>query len=126
MKTMALERGIGFLPMHPPGLKGARKTLQEALPAVITPWEPESYLSIYEECCELLRTLKPALVVVDPIFGPALDACVVLEQLYVVLSPNTFKDHTTQEQAGAAGLWKYPWSVNLSHYSTGRAKILIG
>lgn len=108
MKQVLAERGIDFLPMHAPGLRGAVKAYQESLPAVIAPWGPQSYFAIYDYCCELIQELDPAVVVLDPLLGAGFDACVSLGRSRIILSPNTTKDQATTEQPGLSAIWRYP------------------
>ncbi|KAE8377658.1 hypothetical protein BDV26DRAFT_263168 [Aspergillus bertholletiae] len=62
-------------------------------------------MAIYQDCFALICTLQPAIVVLDPIFLQALDACRMLNQRYVVLTPNTFKE--LRGQPKLESLWKH-------------------
>ncbi|PIG88030.1 UDP-glucoronosyl and UDP-glucosyl transferase family protein [Aspergillus arachidicola] len=92
--------------VHNVGFRAALNTQKHILPVVATPWDGPQYMAIYQNCATLIRTLQPAIVVLDPIFLQAVDACRMLEQRYVALSPNTFKELTIQPRL--ASLWKYP------------------
>ncbi|OGM39469.1 UDP-glucoronosyl and UDP-glucosyl transferase family protein [Aspergillus bombycis] len=92
--------------VHNVGFRAALDTYKHTLPAVATPWDGPQYMAIYQDCCTLIRTLQPAIVVLDPLFLQAVDACRMLEQRYVALSPNTFKELTIQPRL--ASLWKHP------------------
>ncbi|ORY67420.1 uncharacterized protein BCR38DRAFT_157791 [Pseudomassariella vexata] len=107
MKQVLADRGIDFLPRHPPGVRGAVQSYREALPAVLAPWEPEQYLAIYEHCKGLIQEVDPTVVVLDGLFAAGSDACSVLKARHVILSPLTFKDHAMQEQPWLAALWKF-------------------
>lgn len=48
---------------------------------------------------------------VDPLLGQAKDACRALERRYIILSPNTFKEHVPQPWL--ANFWKYPQYIPL-------------
>lgn len=114
MKQVLMERGIDFLPPHAPGVRGGAQAYREALPAVLAPWDPQRYFSIYDYCCELIQKLDPAVVVLDPLLGAASDACVVHKRRRLILSPNTFKDHAIQEQPGLSPLWRFPMCASMS------------
>ncbi|GAB1204834.1 hypothetical protein APSETT445_003497 [Aspergillus pseudonomiae] len=92
--------------VHNVGFRAALDTYKHVLPAVATPWDGPQYMAIYQDCCSLMRTLQPAIVVLDPLFLQAVDACRMLEQRYVALSPNTFKELTRQPRL--ENLWKLP------------------
>lgn len=66
-------------------------------------------MAIYRGCVAVLRELDPAMVVLDPLFPQAIDACRSLKMKYVILSPNTFKEHIAQPRL--ANLWRYPMYV---------------
>ncbi|OJI99004.1 hypothetical protein ASPVEDRAFT_97195, partial [Aspergillus versicolor CBS 583.65] len=108
MKETLADSGLPYLPQHAPGRQGAVESYRNGLQRVVAPWEPEGYAPIYRACLDLISKLSPALVVVEPLFGPGQDACNVLEQRYLVLSPATFKDHLVQAQPYLGVLWKYP------------------
>lgn len=92
--------------VHKVGFRAALSTYKHILPILATSWDGPQYMAIYQDCSTLIRTLQPAIVVLDPLFLQAVDACRMLEQRYVVLSPNTFKELTVQPRL--ASLWKYP------------------
>lgn len=108
MKEALADSGLPYLPQHAPGSQGAVESYRNGLQRVVAPWDPEGYAPIYRACLDLISKLIPALVVVEPLFGPGQDACNVLEQRYLVLSPATFKDHLVQAQPYLGLLWKYP------------------
>ncbi|KAE8417351.1 hypothetical protein BDV36DRAFT_309532 [Aspergillus pseudocaelatus] len=92
--------------VHNIGFRAALNTYKHILPVMAAPWDGPRYMAIYQDCSTLIRTLQPAIVVLDPLFLQAVDACRMLEQRYVALSPNTFKELTIQPRL--ASLWKYP------------------
>ncbi|EJT74266.1 hypothetical protein GGTG_08109 [Gaeumannomyces tritici R3-111a-1] len=75
---------------------------------VMQPWDPESFLEIYQSLLDIIRDVGADLVVIDNVFPPALTACRFLGVRMMVLSPNTIKDFALQFQPGAAALWKFP------------------
>jgi hypothetical protein len=108
MKDAFAQRGLEFFPRHPAGVQGALQSYRELLPALMAPWETDEYLAIYDHCVSLIEELRPHAVVVDPLLGPAIDACSTLHRRYIVLSPGTFKDHVVNMQPRLEVLWKYP------------------
>ncbi|KAI0197522.1 glycosyltransferase family 1 protein [Astrocystis sublimbata] len=108
MKNVFTDKGLGFLPRHPASVKGAVQSYSELLPMLMAPWEPNDYLALYDQCLGLIERVQPHAVVLDPLLGPAIDACSVLRQRRIVLSPATFKDHVVNLQPRGEVLWKYP------------------
>lgn len=92
---------------HPPGVKGAIRSF-EILDTIVCPWDGPEYVRIYGICVEIIKSLVPAVVVVDNGFSQALDACRTLPWKHVVLSPNTVKDIAGPAQPNLAYFWKYP------------------
>ncbi|KAI1809728.1 glycosyltransferase family 1 protein [Poronia punctata] len=108
MKDAFTAKGFDFFPRHAPGVQGAMQSYRTILQALMAPWEDETYLGLYDRCVELIEELRPDAVIVDPLLGPALDACSTHHKRYVVLSPGTFKDHVINLQPRLEVLWKYP------------------
>lgn len=96
--------------LHGLGYRAAIQAYKDALVKVLSPWPGEEYMSIFQDCLEIVRRVQPAMIVVDPLFPQAIDACRQLRKKYVVLSPNTFKEHVAQPRLG--NLWKYPMYVS--------------
>lgn len=110
----ALEQRCSFNPAHAFQLHGlgydaAIQAYRDVLVRALAPWTGEEYMTVYRGCEEVVDGVDPALIVVDPLFTQAVDACRQLKKKYVVLSPNTFKEHVAQPWL--ANLWKYPMYV---------------
>ncbi|KAE8149115.1 hypothetical protein BDV25DRAFT_130633 [Aspergillus avenaceus] len=93
--------------IHTSGFQGALNSY-EAIFHMSYPWtwtDPE-YKTMVHDCATIIQKLRPHLVVLDPFFSQAVDACRMLEQRYVGLSPNTFKEHVVQPWL--EDLWKHP------------------
>lgn len=90
----------------PPGLVGSRYQAKN-LRWIFSPWAQEDHLAIYRTCRELIDEIDPALVVLDPIFRPAIEATQDTNRLYTVLSPMTFEVFFTDQPWGK-WLWKFP------------------
>ena len=100
------RRGTINLP-HPPGVKGAMQGMSQA-PEVLLYWSSSGYVECCEYCKDLIRTIDPAAVVVDPLFAPGIDACKVLSHKYMILSPLGLKDAVLSLQPRYAQWWKFP------------------
>ncbi|KAI0000585.1 hypothetical protein F4779DRAFT_147380 [Xylariaceae sp. FL0662B] len=93
--------------IQPPGragIKAACKNIQ----LFISPWSGESHLSMYEQVKQILTEVDPAVVVLDTLLRPALDATRDQNRLHAFITPNTLIDNFPADQPWAAMLWKYP------------------
>ncbi|KAK6062547.1 2-hydroxyacylsphingosine 1-beta-galactosyltransferase [Seiridium cupressi] len=108
VKEIVLAKGLDFMPKHPPGVQGALQAYDEALLYVLAPYDQDEYFAIFDHCVKLIQRLSPAVVVLDPIFCPGVDAARFLGKRQVILSPGTFKDHSLHLQPRLQFLWKYP------------------
>ena len=95
--------------LHGVGFRASSQAYRTVLSRAAAPWSGEEYMAIYRGCVAVLRELDPAMVVLDPLFLQAIDACRSLKMKYVILSPNTFKEHIAQPRLG--NLWRYPMYV---------------
>ncbi|KAI1446154.1 glycosyltransferase family 1 protein [Annulohypoxylon stygium] len=107
-KDVVVEKGMEFLPRHPPGVQGAIQSYKETMPLLLAPWDMDDYFVIYESCVRLIKELKPAAVVLDFLFGPGADAVNTLKQRHIYLSPGTYKDHAVHMQPYLGFAWRYP------------------
>ncbi len=90
--SQCLEQKDEFIGPYPPGIRGALKTYRVTLPSMPTAYNEEQYIAGYESCLEILRSVKPDFIVVEPMLDQGLDACKKLSRTYMVLSPNTFQE----------------------------------
>lgn len=90
----------------PPGLAGSRY-MSKNLRWILSPWLQEDHLVIYRRCKELIEEIDPAVVVLDPMFRPAVEAVQDANRLYAILSPNTVEAFVSLQPWGK-WLWKYP------------------
>ena len=93
-------------------LEGFLRTLTLAL----QPVEPEQYLSTFKQCLALIEEIDPAVVVVEPLFSPGIDAVRMMRRREVMLSPSALQDTLGQFQPNGEVLWKYPAYVARSPY----------
>ena len=95
---------------HPPGLSGALECYSK-LDVIFFPWDQEEYLAAIENCKEIIAAIKPNVVLVDAIFRAAFDACELVGQKCMVMSPVGVKEVAVSVQPYLAAFWKYPVSV---------------
>lgn len=95
--------------LHGLGFQAACQAYKDVLAKMVAPWSGEEYVAIYAGCVDVIERVGPQLVVVDPLFGPGLDAVRSIGRRFVVLSPNTFREHVAQPKL--AGLWKFPMYI---------------
>jgi hypothetical protein len=72
------------------------------------PWSGPEYFNIVEEISRIIQEVDPAVVGLDPLFGPGIDATRLLDRRHAIVSPNALKDNFAQMQPSASILWKYP------------------
>jgi hypothetical protein len=94
-----------------PGIAGIGKLCSD-LQKYLMPWTGPEYLAIYQEISSILEEVDPAIVAVDPQFGPGLDAVRALGRNHAIVTPNALKDNFADKQPWGAILWKYPRSVD--------------
>lgn len=90
-----------------PGLKGIGKIVKD-MELSMAPWEAEEYWLLYSAIATLIDEVDPAVVLVDSLFHPALDACRNLRRAHAVISPNALPDVLAGQQPWGAMFWKYP------------------
>jgi hypothetical protein len=71
-------------------------------------WKPEEYLRSYRSCLEILKEVRPVIVVADPLLHLGLDAARSLHMRIVILWPVPLKDVVITVQPKAGLFWKYP------------------
>jgi hypothetical protein len=75
------------------------------------------YLSQYARMLDVLKDIKPDLVVVDVLFAAlGADVCRTLHLRYAILAPIGSLDVSLFTQPGGRALWKYPMRVSSSTY----------
>jgi hypothetical protein len=104
----AAGRKTEFIEMHPPGIQGAVFAYQKLLPATFTSWNGAEYMIGYSNCVEIINSVRPDLIAVDPLFSQGVDAAASSGEKFVILSPNTFKGHAVKGQPKGGALWKFP------------------
>jgi hypothetical protein len=92
---------------HRPGMSGAILGFHKAN-LLILGCKPAEYIRAYKNCLDIFPRVVPAVVVVDPIFHIAIDACRSAGLRTVVLWPTPLKDAVITIQPFGGLLWKYP------------------
>lgn len=93
--------------IHPVGAAGMGK-LAYNMQWWISPWSADEHWELYQEIGALIDEVDPAVVVIDTIFRPALDATRDKNRLHAFITPNTLVDNFIGEQPPSTLLWKYP------------------
>jgi len=106
--SQCLEEKDEFIGPYPPGIKGAFKTYRVTLPSMATAYNEAQYMAGYKSCVEILKSVEPDLIVIEPMLDQGLDACKTLSRTYVVLSPNTFQELLRYKQPTHKILCKNP------------------
>ncbi|TRM59469.1 hypothetical protein BD626DRAFT_508407 [Schizophyllum amplum] len=91
---------------HPPIQRCKAATTK--LGVIVSPWDPEEYLTAMNEFKALITKLEADVLVLDPVISPAIDACEMLGRHYVVIHPMLATATCTQNQPGGRSLWYYP------------------
>jgi hypothetical protein len=69
-------------------------------------------MRVYESCKKVIEEIRPDLAILDAIFNPGLDACFMLNQKFILNSPNAPLDATRTLQPWLKGFWYYPAYVS--------------
>lgn len=93
--------------VYPPGLPGI-EVLATGLQQILSPWPAEEHLALHDEIAALIDELDPAVVVLDTIFGPAIEATRGRNRTHAFITPNTLIDNFLADQPYGQMFWKYP------------------
>lgn len=93
--------------IHPPGIRGVNQFCRD-MQIYLSPWLADDYLLAYRALGKILDEVGSAVVVLDSLFGPGLDATRDEIRLHAVLSPNTLIDMFADKQPWGGIFWKYP------------------
>ncbi|KAK4154439.1 hypothetical protein C8A00DRAFT_32789 [Chaetomidium leptoderma] len=108
--TFRPEVGVAAANDLTPGPINSAKNIL-LIPAVMLPWRPDEFLSLYRQAECILSDVRPDVTAINPIFTPGLTLCHHLKTNWLVLAPNTLKDFALPMQPRSAMLWKYPLFV---------------
>lgn len=98
MKQLELQKSKLSALSHPPGLNGATASRKD-LPISQVPWEGNEYLETYHSMLDVIKTVNPAMVVIDPMLRQANDAVLQLGYQYVILSTSNLRDLLVEHQS---------------------------
>ncbi|KAH9907429.1 UDP-Glycosyltransferase/glycogen phosphorylase [Xylariomycetidae sp. FL2044] len=93
--------------IHPPGWSGISQLCKD-MQLYISPWSGEDHLAIYDQISLIIDDVDPAIVVLDTLFRPAIDATRDKNRLHAIISPNTLIENFPAEQPWGKMFWKYP------------------
>lgn len=93
--------------LHRPGVAGLSRICNMVHDFAII-WSQEDYLAAYKQVSALIEKIDPAVVVLEPLFGPAHDAIYNSKRRIVFLSPNALQDSISKNQPYLSIFWKYP------------------
>ncbi|KAJ2996360.1 hypothetical protein NUW58_g990 [Xylaria curta] len=93
--------------VHPPGWAGIGQLCKD-MQLYVSPWTGEDHLRIYERIKHIIDAVDPAVIVLDTLFRPAIDATRDLNRLHAIISPNTLIETFPADQPWGKMFWKYP------------------
>ncbi|KAJ5362845.1 hypothetical protein N7541_003689 [Penicillium brevicompactum] len=88
------------------GVRAAVNVYSNQLSLIVSMWNSEDYLTVYDSCIKVIDEVKPDLIVVDLLLQPAIDACSVGKVNHCFLGPNTLLEHIPTLRLTKP--WKYP------------------
>lgn len=91
----------------PPGLPGIKSIVKD-FALYVSPWPAHDHLETYHDIRRTIDAIDPAVVVLDTIFAPAMDATRDSNRLHAFITPNTLLDNFSAKQPWAGFFWKYP------------------
>ena len=114
-EAMIKNRLRGWMGLsHPCGVVNAAKAFTK-LPYVLIPREWDDYFAIYQRCGEIVKEIRPAMVVVDSLLNPGLDMCRnwnngegIERMKYIVINPIDLIHMLYMMQPSLGAFWKYP------------------
>lgn len=91
----------------PPGIEGLKKIMYD-MQIYLDPWKQEDHLEIYRQLVNIIDEVDPAVVALDTVFSPAIEATRAKNRVHAFITPNMLVDNFPGEQPWAGMLWKYP------------------
>jgi len=71
-------------------------------------WSESEYMSGYQSCLDIVGSVEPDIIIVDPLMSQGLEACNTLSRKHVILSPNTFLELLRKKQSLFSQLFTIP------------------
>ncbi|KAL7797380.1 glycosyltransferase family 1 protein [Trichoderma ceciliae] len=91
----------------PPGLHGLW-AFADTLTFFLAAWSKEAHLKTYWRVVNIIEEVDPAIIILDPLFRPGVDAARNLNRKRAYVSPNSLLDNLSSLQPRGAHFWKYP------------------
>lgn len=93
---------------HAPGLASV-EIFGKNMGVYIAPWSAEAYWTLYESCDRLIEEIDPAVIVLDALLAPGINAARQKNRLHAIITPNVLSDLLPAGQQPPWTLfWKYP------------------
>ncbi|KAM0418643.1 hypothetical protein ACHAPT_012446 [Fusarium lateritium] len=92
---------------HPPAIAGIDHFCKD-IQLYISPWSAEDHFSLYQELQTIIDHVDPAVVVLDTLFRPGIDATRDKNRLHAIITPNSLVDNFLGDQPYGSMFWKYP------------------
>ncbi|KAI1498562.1 hypothetical protein F5X99DRAFT_420535 [Biscogniauxia marginata] len=96
---------------HKPGLRGIDQICRD-IQFYVSPWSGEDHYVLYQRLIDIIDQVDPAIVVLDTVFRPGIDATRERNRLHAFISPNTLVDNFVMEQPRGSMFWKYPLAAS--------------
>ncbi|KAI1857010.1 uncharacterized protein JN550_013503 [Neoarthrinium moseri] len=96
---------------HPPGLGGIDQICRD-IQFYISPWSGEDHYVLYQRLVDIIDQVDPAVIVLDTVFRPGIDATRERKRLHAFISPNTLIDNFAMDQPWGSMFWKYPLAAS--------------
>jgi hypothetical protein len=81
---------------HACGIKAAVRQYP-LMARLVTSWSADEYVQGYRSCIEIIKSVDPNIIVIEALCVQAREACVNVDRNYLILSPNTFREHSPPE-----------------------------
>ncbi|KAM5349592.1 hypothetical protein ACJ41O_006097 [Fusarium nematophilum] len=92
---------------HPPGAAGIGHLCKD-MQIWLSPWSTEDHLDIYEQLNTIIDQVDPAVVVLETLFRPGMDATRDKNRQHALITPNPLVDTFMGHQPYGSMFWKYP------------------
>lgn len=92
---------------HRPGFHGSAASREDS-PTSMVPWNGTEYLEMYRNMLDVIKTVDPTLLVIDPMLRQANDAALQLGYAYMILSTSNLRDVLVTQQPVGKMIGEYP------------------
>lgn len=91
----------------PPGFGGVESFVSR-MGKALAPWKPEEHLAIYNQICDFIDHLDPAIILLDTIFAPGIEATRGRNRMHAFTTANAVVNNFPHFQPYGKMFWKYP------------------